>query len=610
MPSRLPLPLTPPRPSPSMELPQEPWHSRADMLQLLAGGRLKGAAPPASSPSSPLASSTSPSSAAAVVAISAVSSAAAACATAKAELGPERLRTLQEALDAARQLGVEVPGELLRRIHALQQRSTVLRQHQGPDIGDAAAVLRPWAASAGLGASPRTLAPSTVDFVPQSQAYLAGLSPSAASLRGCVESYDMTRRFAASGGCSGAHGGCGGGFGCSPASTDRAVGGGRSDAGRASAGGLGRFAGFGDGGDDGNRTGAGPLPSDALPLAERLRLKREAVGSATTSAASHERPSSRPPLSERLRHFHDLLGAASLPRSASLGGDACSGTPRGLSSVLATTAAGGAAAVERADSDGGSVARADAAAIAEERWLQAEQRRFEQESMRYRHRHAEQAVQVEEALLAQSLRREEELVRELADLERECSDFEATDLHVKGQVRLLQEEEAVAARKQHLGRRLREHPRQGGEHGVAGRRCLASADDLPEVYQAAVALILEHGWDALHGGENAGPSWTALHWAAVEGRADVCRLLLDAAADPLHEDEAGCSPLDYAVSERHQAIADMLSMAERQATSHGAALSSAFSAAATVRPPPPLSRRGAGGGCGGHAAWASDEQRV
>lgn len=69
---------------------------------------------------------------------------------------------------------------------------------------------------------------------------------------------------------------------------------------------------------------------------------------------------------------------------------------------------------------------------------------------------------------------------------------------------------------------------------------------LPEVYRAAVSIIREHGWEALHGRDSSGPCWTALHWAAAEGRNDVCLLLLGCRADPNHEDEIGRIPAYYA----------------------------------------------------------------
>eukprot|EP00747_Dinoflagellata_sp_TGD_P129090 gnl/TRDRNA2_/TRDRNA2_174627_c2_seq3.p1 gnl/TRDRNA2_/TRDRNA2_174627_c2~~gnl/TRDRNA2_/TRDRNA2_174627_c2_seq3.p1 ORF type:complete len:273 (-),score=38.57 gnl/TRDRNA2_/TRDRNA2_174627_c2_seq3:55-873(-) len=84
---------------------------------------------------------------------------------------------------------------------------------------------------------------------------------------------------------------------------------------------------------------------------------------------------------------------------------------------------------------------------------------------------------------------------------------------------------------------------------------------LPHVYEAAISLTLKHGWEILHGGPDAVPAWTALHWAAAEGRADVCSLLLAAAADPGFQDEVGKTPLNYANEHRHPAIANLLANA-------------------------------------------------
>merc|ERR1719359_592508 len=77
---------------------------------------------------------------------------------------------------------------------------------------------------------------------------------------------------------------------------------------------------------------------------------------------------------------------------------------------------------------------------------------------------------------------------------------------------------------------------------------------LPPVYEAAVSIVLQHGWHVLHGGENAGPAWTALHWAASEGRLDVCDVLLKANADPGHRDELGRVALDYALENGQRSI--------------------------------------------------------
>ncbi|CAE7248789.1 unnamed protein product [Symbiodinium sp. CCMP2456] len=82
--------------------------------------------------------------------------------------------------------------------------------------------------------------------------------------------------------------------------------------------------------------------------------------------------------------------------------------------------------------------------------------------------------------------------------------------------------------------------------GHSGLIILASPRKLRSILKAAVSIIREHGWEALHGRDSSGPCWTALHWAAAEGRNDVCLLLLGCRADPNHEDEIGRIPAYYA----------------------------------------------------------------
>lgn len=102
---------------------------------------------------------------------------------------------------------------------------------------------------------------------------------------------------------------------------------------------------------------------------------------------------------------------------------------------------------------------------------------------------------------------------------------------------------------------------QLGASGSGARGCQDEWQvpaDLPPVYEAAIAIILQHGWEMLHGGENAGPAWTALHWAASEGRPDVCDLLLQAGADAGLRDELGKTALDYALENGQMATAEIL----------------------------------------------------
>lgn len=48
--------------------------------------------------------------------------------------------------------------------------------------------------------------------------------------------------------------------------------------------------------------------------------------------------------------------------------------------------------------------------------------------------------------------------------------------------------------------------------------------------------------------------WTALHWAADEGRIDICQRLLAAAGDPLQEDHAGRTAVDVAKRQGHAEV--------------------------------------------------------
>ena len=66
---------------------------------------------------------------------------------------------------------------------------------------------------------------------------------------------------------------------------------------------------------------------------------------------------------------------------------------------------------------------------------------------------------------------------------------------------------------------------------------------MPAVYAAALAAVERYGWDAVHAGER---EWTALHWAAAEGRTGICRRLIQSRADPRQPDNLGRTPLDYA----------------------------------------------------------------
>lgn len=70
-----------------------------------------------------------------------------------------------------------------------------------------------------------------------------------------------------------------------------------------------------------------------------------------------------------------------------------------------------------------------------------------------------------------------------------------------------------------------------------------SLHDVPPVYHHSILAVERYGWHEVHDGT---PQWTALHWAATEGRPDLCARLLRARADPTHPDHCGRSALEHA----------------------------------------------------------------
>lgn len=221
-------------------------------------------------------------------------------------------------------------------------------------------------------------------------------------------------------------------------------------------------------------------------------------------------------------------------------------------------------------------------ALAEsQRCIQEEQHQriqlLEAEGVRQQQIYQEQALEVQEAMLAQSRRREGELALELQELERECEAVQAADARLRqeaaelgpsgapqdapmlslldrvGQMsaRSASSADAAALAFGPEGLVLAQQPAAAGRWPQLGA-------EIPRVYQESLAIILEHGWSTLHGGEHAGPAWTVLHWAAADGRAELCELLLRAEADPLHEDEDGQTALDYALARGHHATAALL----------------------------------------------------
>lgn len=84
----------------------------------------------------------------------------------------------------------------------------------------------------------------------------------------------------------------------------------------------------------------------------------------------------------------------------------------------------------------------------------------------------------------------------------------------------------------------------------------AAADSsLPLVYRSAVHAVECFGWAAIHGETK---EWTALHWAAAEGRVDICKRLLASAADPGQPDHTGQSAMTHAQSSGHAEVLRVL----------------------------------------------------
>lgn len=101
-------------------------------------------------------------------------------------------------------------------------------------------------------------------------------------------------------------------------------------------------------------------------------------------------------------------------------------------------------------------------------------------------------------------------------------------------------------------------PAQSAHPGVGPRQLGDSHGDdqsIPQVYQAAIAMVEHYGWHEVH---DCGPEWTALHWGASEGRADVCARLLAAKADPHLPDHAGRTAIDYARAAGDRRVMEML----------------------------------------------------
>lgn len=102
-------------------------------------------------------------------------------------------------------------------------------------------------------------------------------------------------------------------------------------------------------------------------------------------------------------------------------------------------------------------------------------------------------------------------------------------------------------------------PQSGNHHAQATFQRDLDICSIPSVYQTAIAAVQTYGWSQIHGN---GPEWTALHWAASEGRADVCRMLLNAGGKPHQPDSTGRSSVQYALEHGHREIWRLLLEAE------------------------------------------------
>ena len=75
-------------------------------------------------------------------------------------------------------------------------------------------------------------------------------------------------------------------------------------------------------------------------------------------------------------------------------------------------------------------------------------------------------------------------------------------------------------------------------------------------FPQTVKLLVERGseLDAVDGFEG----WTALMFAAGEGNEEVCKVLLEAGADPGLKDSDGDTALDHAKANQQKAVIELL----------------------------------------------------
>lgn len=218
-----------------------------------------------------------------------------------------------------------------------------------------------------------------------------------------------------------------------------------------------------------------------------------------------------------------------------------------------------------------------------------------EESARLQQSYEARLLQMEETLMLQEKWREQELLGELYEVDREWQALDLADSNLRTEAtQLRQAREALSSQSlvqgvplpwqapspQQCGRAAPLDPAvpeldAGRTPCYTGARSLPLSQAVPPVYESALRLVLQSGWEALHGA-NAGPCWSALHWAAAEGRVDVVELLLRSGANLYHQDELGKTAMDYAREYGQTAVIRILSQCPQSPS-----MNSAFSSVAS-----------------------------
>jgi hypothetical protein len=87
-----------------------------------------------------------------------------------------------------------------------------------------------------------------------------------------------------------------------------------------------------------------------------------------------------------------------------------------------------------------------------------------------------------------------------------------------------------------------------------GGRPASLSATLPEPYMKVLGNIEKHGWHSM----NWRDGYTMLHWAASKGHVDVCKYLVQLSANPMALDGQRRTPIDIAVENRHEDLANIL----------------------------------------------------